>query len=94
MELLFLVPGLFWGFTVILLVCEFGEMISNRFDLFNDALDQCHWYLFPIEMQRMFIIVTANTQRRMIIHAFGNAQCTREANKTVRFSAVIFFSWF
>lgn len=66
-------------------------MISNRFDMFNDALDQCHWYLFPIEMQRMFIIVTANTQRPTIIHAFGNAQCTRAANKTVRFGVVIIF---
>lgn len=84
MELFFLVPELFWGFLVIGLVCEFGEMVSSRFIMFNDHLEQCRWYLFPIEMQRMFIVVTVNTQRSTVIHAFGNAECSREANKKVR----------
>lgn len=51
--------------------------------MFKDVLDQCDWYLFPIEMQRMLIIVMSNTQQPTIIHAFGNAQCSREAFKKV-----------
>lgn len=84
MELLFLAPELFWSFLIVFLVCEFGEMFSNRFVVFSDTLDRCHWYLFPIELQRIFIIVVANAQRPTIIHAIGNAQCSREANNKVR----------
>lgn len=93
MELLFLLPELFWSFLIIFLVCEFGEMISSRFIMFNDCLEQCNWYSFPIEMQRMYIIVTVTTQRHVVLHAFGNAECSREANKKVRFWDYDQFNW-
>lgn len=49
--------------TVFFLVCcEFGAMLSNKFDTLNDELFQCKWYLFPIEVQKMLIVFMAGTQ--------------------------------
>lgn len=67
----------FWSFISIFFFCELGEQVTSRFEQFNDELDQCCWYLFPIDLQRMIPTVMANTQDNTIIHGFGNTLCTR-----------------
>lgn len=64
--------------------CELGEMITTRFETFKDALDQCNWHLFPIEMQQMFVIVMVNAQQSTIVRGYGNTPCARAAFKKVR----------
>lgn len=58
-------------------------MVTNQFEKFEDSLSRCNWYLFPIEMQKMFNIVTANAQQTMTIRGFGNIECNRETFKVV-----------
>lgn len=79
-------PPLFTAFSLFaacVLVCECGETISTEFERFYDGLCRHHWHLFPIEMQRMYLILLANTQHPVNIHSFFNVECTRETLKNV-----------
>lgn len=69
----------FWSFLAIFCMCEFGEQVTNQFIKFNDELDQCSWYLFPMQLQRMLIIVMINAQQPAVIQGYANAVCTRFA---------------
>lgn len=75
----------FWSIVWIAFFCELGEMVTNHFKIFNDELWQCDWYSCPVEIQRMLIIVIANTKQPMIIRGYARALCTREALKDVIF---------
>lgn len=58
-------------------------MLIRQFYRFNDALLQSNWYRFPIDTQKMLLIVVANAQQPIIIQGFGNIACTREVFKKV-----------
>lgn len=73
-----------WSFVVIFCVCEFGHQLTQEFEMFDEKLCQFNWYLLPIELQRMFVIVMANAQQPNVMQGFGNIQCTRDSFKQVR----------
>lgn len=66
------------------LFCEFGQMVYDSFEMFDDELKRCKWYLFPVEMQQTYGIVMASSQRPTHIKGFGNITRTREALKKVQ----------
>lgn len=68
---------------ILLFPCEFGEWMAGRFDAFNDDITQWKWYLFSIELQRMYLILLAQTQQPGIICSFGNIPCKRDSFKRV-----------
>ena len=78
----------FWSVAFIFFFCEFGERVTYQFEMFNHELDLCNWYLYPIEMQRMLIIVVANAQQSMFVRGYGNLACVRDAFKRVN---ILFF---
>lgn len=63
--------------------CDFGEKITTQFQEFNNELNKSNWFEFPIDYQRMYVIVLANAQQMVIVKGFGNIPCTREAMKNV-----------
>lgn len=63
--------------------CDLGEMITTQFDLFNAELGERKWYLFPYEIQRLFIIVIANAQHSTYIQGYGQLLIIRETVKRV-----------
>lgn len=69
--------------VILFLYCDLGQTMTNQFDGFNDELCRYNWYLFPIEMQHMLVIIMANTQQPAIVQGFGNIMCTRDAFKKV-----------
>lgn len=71
------------SFVLILSMCEFGERLTQHFDLFDDAISHCRWYLFPIRMQRDLVIIMANAQQSATLRGFGNTPCVRESFKKV-----------
>lgn len=79
---------IFWMFVFIFSMCEFGEMVTNQFDAFNDAIGNCKWYLLRMEMKRMIIILMAYHQRPITIHGRGNILCTRIAFKKVNIDRI------
>lgn len=84
-ELITLVFEAGWAFALMFGACDLGQTsVTNQFDLFNDKLLLCDVYLFPIDIQRMYVITLANAQQPIVISAYGNTPCTRETFKKVR----------
>lgn len=69
------------AFTVILIVCEPGERVTNQFEQFGVNLDQCKWNKLPIEMQRIYLIFLSDAQQPKYIRSYGGIVCTRETFK-------------
>lgn len=81
MEILFM---LLWSFGLLGFFCEFGEMVTNQFELFDVELWQCDWYFFPMKLQRMLVLIMTNTQKTTQIQGYANTLCSRSAFKEVK----------
>lgn len=75
--------GLTWVFLSCFLCCNFGERVTHQFNLFDEKLRCCDWYLFPIKIQRLILITMSADQHPCIIHGYANTVCTRDAFKRV-----------
>lgn len=75
---------IFWSFTYIFLFCNFGENVTSKFLAIDHAINECDWYLFPYDVQRMLPTIMMSTQKPLILCGFANVVCTREAFKRVR----------
>lgn len=73
----------FWSFSLVFLICEFGQMLTDHFDQLGDAITDCDWTLFPKGIQKILPIVIQNTQREVVLETFENAACNRESFKMV-----------
>lgn len=74
---------MFWSFILVYVFCEKSEMIANQFKQFEEELCQCKWYLYSVQLKRIYIIVVANAQLPTTVHGFGNIVCARESMKRV-----------
>lgn len=74
----------FWAFAFIVFFCEFGHHVFNAFDDLNTAIDQYHWYLFPIEIQKLLPIVMVGCQKTSSIKGYGDVLCIRDTSKKVK----------
>lgn len=74
---------MFWAFAFLFLLCEFGEMVTKRFDEFNEQLFQCNWYSFPIEVQILYLKFSLYPQKPTYIRGYGGILCTRDNFKKV-----------
>lgn len=89
-ELVKIVSQLFWSIVFIFLICENCGQVTLKFEMINDTLCQCNWYLFSNEMQKMLVIVMINAQEPTMIHGFFETPCTRESFKKVNiFSSIV-----
>lgn len=77
--------GVIWMFGIMFLYCEVGERVTHQFSVFHERLCFSDWFLFPLEMKRMFVIMLSNTHESIIIQGYANTDCTREAFKKVWF---------
>lgn len=83
-----------WCFFIIFSYCELGERFSGQFDEINKIIDECNWYLLPIEMQRMLPTIMMTTQKRIYLEGFLNVKLIRETFKKVKFSTYNSFFFF
>lgn len=91
--LLLIVSGIF-GLTTAFIVCELGQGINSAFDGIDSAISLLHWYLFPIEIQRMLPMIMAHTQRPVLLECLGSTKCTRDVFKDVRIDLInLKFGW-
>lgn len=74
---------MFVGFVGTFTCCNFGEMTSYQFEMFDEQLYQSNWYLFSNEMQRMLIVFMSFTVQPAILHGYGNVEATRATFKQV-----------
>lgn len=75
-----------YSLFLIFVFCEFGERVCSEFNIFHEKLCHCDWYLFPLEMQKMLLIILSSTQQPASIQGYANTQCTRDAFKSVNIS--------
>lgn len=74
---------MFWAFIQMFIVCNFGEILTNRFGEVDNTIYGCDWYEFPYEIQRVLPIIMMGAQQSVIIEGFANLTCSREAFKKV-----------
>lgn len=72
-----------YSLNMLLLFCEFGEQMSERFEEIYDLSCRMDWYLFPTDVQRMMPMILMGTQKPVVINGYGNVACTRLTFKTV-----------
>lgn len=58
--------------------CELMEKISSEFDDINDAINQFHWYLLPLQIRKMLPIVMMSSQETVGFECFGSFNVSRE----------------
>lgn len=73
----------FWSNGQILLICELGQRLTNRFFEIDDEIFCSNWYTLPVDVQKMLLILVNGTQRPIVISGIGNTECTREGFKSV-----------
>lgn len=78
------ITEMIWSFAICGFFCEFGEMVTTQFNLYDADIYCCGWYLLPIEMQKMYLIFKGQVQHQIIIRGYGNILCTREIFKEVK----------
>lgn len=75
---------MFWSFAICAIYCECGEKVTQHFNLFDDEIYRCEWYLLPIKLQKLHLIFMLNTQQPTIIRGYPQIFCTREIFKAVK----------
>lgn len=73
----------FWSFAQIFLFCEFGERLTGRFNEIDQQVNQCDWYTFPLQIQKLLPIFLKGTQNPIVLYGIGELKCTRETFKDV-----------
>lgn len=59
--------------------CYFGKIATDSFEAMSDCLYESDWPSLPIELQKYFIIMIANAQRKVHYHGFGIVKLDLEA---------------
>lgn len=83
MDIIDLSITMFWAFSIIFGICDFGERLSGTFDEINDVCDMFTWYLFPCDVQHMLKTLIIIAQKRVELYAFGSISCGRVTLKNV-----------
>lgn len=72
-----------WVLAMVFAVCECAQRMTNAFGDINDTIVQLHWYLYPIEIQRLIVQFVMYAQKPVEIAFFGSIQCSRERFRKV-----------
>lgn len=51
--------------------CFLGKMVTDRYDELSNDLYQSKWYNLPVELQKYFILMLANTQKPLFFDGLG-----------------------
>lgn len=72
-----------WSIILTFTQCQIGEQVSKQFQAFYDELQQCNWYLFPVDAQQILVVILLNAQQPPIIRGFSNTKFTSDSFKKV-----------
>lgn len=76
-----------YAFGCMIIICEFGQQMSNGFDQIDVEIEAFDWYLFPDELRRMLPIILMETQQAVEFKCFGSISANRENLKKVSFDS-------
>lgn len=63
--------------------CEVGKRITNAFYELSNVIDQLDWYLLPIEMRKVLLMIMIDAAKPVQLIGFGRISSTRETFKKV-----------
>lgn len=66
-----------WALTLVLVVCEFGEKMSDEYEGVERAINRLDWYRLPTDIQRMLPIMFMYCQEPLIVKFFGSLSVSR-----------------
>lgn len=72
-----------YGFGAVLISCDLGQRMSDRWGEINSTIVQLKWYLFPNELKRFLPIIIAAAQQPVKLVCFGRFSLSREVFKKV-----------
>ena len=73
-----------WALILLFILCDFGQKLTNQFELLEDEMYNCKWYLFPMKMRLTFAFAMMNVQELATFQGLGNIELSRETSKKVR----------
>lgn len=62
-----------------------GERISGSFGEIENVVNEMDWHLFPIQTQRLMLMLLMGTQRPVTFMGYGNFPAKRITMKSVSF---------
>lgn len=62
-----------------------GERISDSFGEIEDVVNEMDWHLFPIQTQRLMLMLLMGTQQSVTLMGYGNFPANRITMKSVSF---------
>lgn len=68
---------------MVIIACEFGQRITNRYEEIDYQIKAFDWYLFPYEIQKMLPTILSTTQQPVELECFGSFTVVREFFKKV-----------
>lgn len=74
---------IFWSFSLVYVVSDFGHKVSAAFDKIDYTFKQIDWYLLPYEIWKLLPIVFAAAQQPTELAVFGRISCSREDFRNV-----------
>lgn len=76
---------MFWSFAIIFFLCEFGELLSGRFEECYDSFRRNDWHLCTVDTQHMLLVIFNGIQDPITIRSLGNVEYRRDLFKRVSF---------
>lgn len=73
-----------WALNLVLVVCEFGQKMSDEYEGVVNALSKLDWYQLPTDIQRMLPIIFMYCQEPLIVEFFGSLSVSRWQFKKAR----------
>lgn len=83
-----LMSGVAGWMGLILMLCSFGENVTNAFGDLHPAIFGLPWYLYPVEQQKLVIIMLRASQEPNLISGYFGVTCSHEMYKKVRNSSL------
>lgn len=74
-----------WGIILVFITCEISQRFSNTFTDLYETVCQLEWYLYPVEVQQIFVLLILYAQKPCEIPFFGSYACSREQFKRVKY---------
>lgn len=68
----------FFAVIMMLMVCEAGQRCNKTFNDICESYYQVEWNMYPIEVQKMFILIIPFAQKPTEFKFFGSSSCSRE----------------
>ncbi|XP_031634995.1 odorant receptor 94a-like [Contarinia nasturtii] len=63
--------------------CYFGDELTNRFDVIQNKVYLCNWYLFPLNLQKCIPMIIFSMHKPIHLQGFGSSSCTRDTFKKI-----------